>query len=65
MKSDATKPAEDAELTRQVEMLMQGYAMADKPDGIRPQREKPKRRILDDMRRLSEHIKGVPVYQRK
>lgn len=64
MKSEVNEPADDAELTRQVEMLMQGFAVDEMPGGRRTQPE-PKRRTLDDMRRLSEHIKSVPIYQRK
>lgn len=59
-------PTDDtADLTRQVEMLAQGIAMNDVSQNETAQETKPKRRTLDDMRRLSQHIKGVPIYKRK
>jgi len=67
MKPKPYLPAEDTEITREVEMLMQGYTMGPGPGAIAPGPEPtpPKRRTLDDMRRLSEHIKNVSVYVRK
>ncbi len=60
-------PGDAADATRQVEMLMLGISMA---DTLRAQPQESeaaasKRRTLDDMRRLSQHIKKVPVYTRK
>lgn len=64
MKPKAYLPADDSELTRQVEMLMQGYAVDEMSGVLRPEPVEQRRRTLDDMRRLSEHIKNVPVYRR-
>lgn len=67
MESKVPPPADNPEeLTRQLEMLMQGLTLSDAPLP-QPAEAQPdvKRRTLDDMRRLSEHIKKVPVYSRK
>lgn len=67
MKPKGYHPEDDSLLTRQVEMLMQGYSMEGAPGTVSPAGESPKakRRTLDDMRRLSEHIKNVPIYTKK
>ncbi len=68
-KPETAVPADPSlEDTRQTEMLMAGLSLDDTAHRKKLQDEKEKRekpRTLDDMRRLSEHIKSVPVYKGK
>lgn len=58
-------PTDDSgALTRQVEILAQGISISEGPQKEGPEEAKLKRRTLDDVRRLSEHLKAVPVYER-
>jgi hypothetical protein len=60
-------PPPDSDATRQVEMLLLGISLADtlRSQPKEPEAAAPKARTLDDMRRLSRHIKKVPVYTPK